>query len=98
MITIEDVKDHLGIDYVDDMVIRNLERIIQVADKTLEGALGTGYPKDDPRAEELALVVCNDLYSNRELSGKVSGNVRRLIDDFQQQLRLEMRRGVHGSV
>ena len=98
MITIEDVKDHLGIDYVDDMVIRNLERLIKVADRTLEGSLGKGYPKDDPRAEELALVIVNDLYSNRELSGKVSGNVRRLIDDFQQQLRLEMRRGIHDSV
>lgn len=92
MVTIEEVKDYIGIDYVDDMTTRNLERVMKAADMMLVGAIGTNYPKDDPRAVELFLVICNELYSKREMTDKVSGNTRRLIDDFQMQLRLEMRR------
>ena len=92
MLTTQEVMDYLGIDYTDEMVTRNINRLIQTANSWLKGAIGTDYPADDPRAKELALIVISDLYDNRGMAEKVSGNVRRLVDDFALQLRLEMRK------
>ena len=91
MPTFQDVLDYLGYDYADDMIKRNIERSIKVADSYLKGSIGKNYPLDDPRAKELALIVISDLYDNRGITEKVSGNVRRLVDDFSLQLRLESR-------
>lgn len=93
MPTNEEVLSYLGIDYADDMVTRNVERAIKTADAYLKGAVGENYPTEDPRAKELALIFIADLYDNRGMIEKVSGNVRRLVDDFMLQLRLELRRG-----
>lgn len=92
MPTVEEVLSYLGIDYADEMVTRNVERAIKTADAYLKGSVGKDYPIDDPRAKELSLIVISDLYDNRGLSEKVSGNVRRLVNDFSLQLRLELRR------
>lgn len=91
MITVADLKNYLGIDYADEMVEKNLERLIKTADSYLKGAVGNDYPTDDPRANELALIVAADLYDNRDLSAKVSNNVRNLVNDFLIQLKLETR-------
>lgn len=91
MPTVQEVLDYLGIDYADDMINRNIMRLIKVADRHLQGSLGKDYPKTDPRVIELALIVIADLYDNRGLTEKVSGNVRKLVSDFSLQLRLEMR-------
>lgn len=92
MPTVEDVLAYLGIDYADDMVNRNIKRAIDVADSYLKGSIGDNYPIDAPRAKELALIFISDLYDNRGMIEKVSGNIRRLVDDFSLQLRLELRR------
>lgn len=92
MPTKEEVLDYLGYDYADEMVNRNVERVIKTADAYLKGAVGENYPTEDPRAKELALIFISDLYDNRGVIEKVSGNVRRLVDDFTLQLRLELRR------
>lgn len=92
MPTVDEVLYYLGIDYADDMVTRNVERAITVADAYLKGAIGNNYPTDDPRAKELALIFIADLYDNRSVIEKVSGNTRRLVDDFLLQLRLELMR------
>lgn len=94
MPTIEDVLNYLGIDYADEMVKANVSRSISVADAYLKGAIGENYPKEDPRAKELALIFIADLYDNRSVIEKVNGNIRRLVDDFLLQLRLELRRVV----
>lgn len=93
MPTVDDVLYYLGIDYADDMITRNVERAIRTADAYLKGAIGDNYPTEDPRAKELALIFIADLYDNRSMIEKVSGNVRRLVDDFLLQLRLELMRG-----
>ena len=93
MPTVNEVLDYLGIDYADDMITRNVERAISTADAYLKGSIGENYPTDDPRAKELALIFIADLYDNRGMIEKVSGNIRRLVDDFSLQLRLELRRG-----
>lgn len=92
MVTIDEVKVYLGIDYADKGIENRLEHLINVSDKFLEGSIGATYDKNDYRAKELALIVISDLYDNHELNDKVSGNIRRLVDDFSLQLRMEMRR------
>ena len=93
VVTTDEVLDYLGFDYTDDMVTKNVNRAIKTADAYLKGAIGTNYPTDDPRAKELALIFVADLYDNRSMIEKVSGNVRRLVDDFLLQLKLELMRG-----
>lgn len=95
VVTMDDVKAYLGIDYADDMVNSNIERAINTADAYLKGSIGSNYPVDDPRAKELALIIISDLYDNRGLQSTISGNTRRLVDDLSLQLRLELRRGLN---
>ena len=93
MPTLEDVLDYLGYDYADDNIKRNINRAISTAEAYLKGSLGKNYPVDDPRVKELSLIVIADLYENRTINYKVSGNVRKLVNDFELQIRLEMRGG-----
>lgn len=92
MVSITDVKNYLGIDYSDEMIDANINRMIKSADSYLKGAIGEDYPSDDPRAVELALMIISDLYDNRDLADKSSGNVRRFIQDATLQLKLELQR------
>lgn len=96
--TRDEVLNYLGIDYADNMVESNIDRAILTADAYLKGAVGENYPTDDPRAKELALIFIADLYDNRGMIEKVSGNIRRLVDDFMLQLRLELSRGVDNDI
>lgn len=96
VVTVEDVKAYLGIDYADDMVNANITRAINTADAYLKGSIGNDYPTEDPRVKELALIIVDDLYSNRgSQSTNITGNCKRLVDDMSLQLRLELRRGSH---
>jgi hypothetical protein len=92
VVSVEEVLAYLGIDYADDMVTKNIERVIKSADAYLKGSIGEKYPVEDPRAKELALIIISDLYDNRGLHSTISGNVRKLVDDLSWQLRLELRR------
>lgn len=92
VVSVEEVLAYLGIDYSDDMVKTNIERAIKTADAYLKGSIGSNYPIQDPRSKELALIIVSDLYDNRGLTSSVSGNTRRLVEDFSLQLRLELRR------
>ncbi len=100
MPTKPEVLAYLGIDYADEMIENNIDRLIKTADKYLEGSIGKDYPKDDERAKELALIVISDLYDNRGINekntGGVSANTRRLVNDFSLQLRLELSRAQNG--
>lgn len=93
VVQVEDVLNYLGIDYADNMVTANITRAISTADAYIKGAVCADYPAEDPRAKELALIFIADLYDNRGMLEKSSTNVRRLVDDFLLQLRLELRRG-----
>lgn len=93
VVSVDEALAYLGIDYPDDMVIKNIERSILTADSFLRGSIGDDYPVSDPRSKELALILISDLYDNRGLVSTVSGNTRRLVEDLSLQLRLELRRG-----
>lgn len=89
MITVDEMLDYMGIDYADDMCIRNITRSINTTKAYLYGAIGKDYPKD-ARAKELALVIASDFYENRSLDAPI-GNTRKLVEDLILQLRLEKR-------
>lgn len=96
VVGVDDVLAYLGIDYSDEMIINNINRTIKTADAYLKGSIGANYPIEDPRAKDLALIIIADLYDNRGLQSTISGNTRKLIDDFSLQLRLELRRRSNG--
>lgn len=96
VVTLEEVRDYLCIDFSDPETDRVLQRLMLTAEAYLGGSLGGGYPETDERVRQLALITIHDLYSNREMTEKVSANVRRLVDDFSMQIRLEMKRGSYG--
>ena len=91
-LSMQDILDYLAIDYTDDRTTKVLNRTLKTAIKYLKGSIGEDYPVDDPRAKELALILIDDLYSNHDINDKVSGNTRRLIEDFILQLKLELKR------
>lgn len=91
-LTRDDVKKYLRVDFNDDDTL--IDGLMIAADEFLKGSIGATYDNAGERAKTLSLIVISDLYDNRGLhddSAKVSNNVRRLVDDFSLQLRLEMR-------
>lgn len=90
-ITAEAVRQWLGIDFNDTDVEANIAALIQTANAYMVGALGENYPQDDARVIQVQKALIADLYDHRELSDKVSGATRRLVDSMLLQVRLEMR-------
>jgi hypothetical protein len=87
----QDVKDYLGIDFTDDATDRLIARMLSTADAYMKGALGANYPTGDERVQMVSKIIISDLYDHRDLSDKVSGATRRLVDSMLMQVRLEMR-------
>lgn len=94
VVTQQEAYDYLLIDFVDPATERIVDRLIKTSERYLEGALGINYPANDERVKELALLVISDLYDNRNLTGgtdKLSNSVRKLVADFELQVKLDMR-------
>lgn len=98
MPTLEEALLYKGLtpeDYAGDTVVEsNARRALETAKRTVLGAVGDDvetYLQDDPRVKELVLIYFDDLYSERGVSAKVSGAVRRSVFDMEWQLRLELR-------
>ena len=89
MVTLEEVKNYLHVDFDDDDEI--LQSLIAAADEYLRGAVNPNYDTMSERAKMLSRIVISDLYDNRGISDKASGNVRKLVEDFSLQLKLESR-------
>lgn len=93
VLTEAELRDYLGIDYDEDRMVRNnVASAIVLADAYLKGAIGDDYPTEDPRAKELAKIVAADIYNNRGITEKIAYTVRKLVKDFELQLRMELRR------
>ena len=95
MPNINDVLDHLGIDYADDMVKRNAARALKDAQSYLRSAVGADIfellPHDD-KAERLVLEYAADFYDERGTSAKAGNARREMIASMEWQLRLELAR------
>lgn len=96
-LSVQDVKDYLGIDFADDATDRLVTAMVSTTDAYMRGALGASYPADDERVKMVSKIIISDLYDHRDLSDKVTGATRRLVDSMLQQVRLEMRSAGEGA-
>lgn len=95
MPTIDEALQHLGIDYADEMVTANVQRALASARRRVLGAVGDDvetYLLDDERVAQLVLLYTQENYDARDASAKEINARRRLTDDLELQLRLELRR------
>lgn len=95
MLTIDDALMHLGIDYADGQVTRNVTRALQDAQSYLRSAVGTDVFEllpDDSKVDRLVLAYLSDLYDERGTSAKAGNAKRDMIHSMELQLRLELAR------
>lgn len=86
---LSEVKNYLRVDFSDDDNL--ITALMAAANDYLKDSIGATYDNTSERAKTLSLIVISDLYDNRGISDKASGNVRRLIEDFTLQMRLGLR-------
>ena len=96
-VSLQEVCDYMGflVEEVnqDEVVKRNIERLIKFSDTYLKGAVAENYPKEDERAKQIALLVISDLYDYRELDSKnISNTTKKILYDIEWQLKLELMR------
>lgn len=91
MLTTQEVKDYLDIDFNDEITDRKINRFINVADSYLKGTIGDNYPKDDERAKQLALFIIEDLYDRNSYNIKENITLEKLKNNFILQLQCESR-------
>lgn len=101
MVTVDDALVYMGIDYPDEVIIKNATRALKSAQRTFKGAVGDDVDEllpNDERAVEIVLMWTDDLYKQRgSTSAKVTGNTRRLTEDMVLQLQLDLRRLREGA-
>ena len=88
MLSVDDVKKELGIDFSDKNTDDRLERYIEVAEAWLKGAVGT-YKDSDERAKQLALLIIEDLFDRNSNTVKENATINKLKNDFIMQLTWE---------
>lgn len=94
MVTLEDAKSYLRIDYSDEMTDANVLRAMKAGHARMLGAVGSDvedYLFDDPRIDELWLIYTQESYDGSALSEKEIRALKRLRDDLEPQLRLDLR-------
>lgn len=89
LLTIDEIKNHLIIDELDNSQKKDLERLIKVADEYLQGSIGKDYPRNSERAKQIALFIIEDLYDRSSLTINESRTLKKMKNDFAEQLRLE---------
>ena len=90
----QEALDYMGIDYPDEVVMRNVNRAMATAKKTLLGAVGADVMDlmpNDERVKELILIYTDDLYSTRGVAAKVSNAVRLSVATMELQIKLDLR-------
>lgn len=92
VISTEDLLAYLGIDYLDDVVLINIERAIKTSGGDLRESVGDDYPVDHELTPELALLYASASYEQRDLSA----NELKRANDIALKLRLVMRRRSNG--
>lgn len=88
VITRDDLLVHLGIDYADDMVNKNIDQALRYADGELRESVGDDYPVDHPLTPELALLYASASYEKRDLAG----NEVKRAEQIAFKLKLYLRR------
>ena len=90
MVSLKDAKSYMHVDHDEDDELIN--QCISAAEEYLLGAVGDGYDDTSERARMLTLMVVSDLYDNRGTTERASVKTRTVVENFAQQMRLELRR------
>ncbi len=94
MVTLEDARAYLRIDYTDDQTDLNVTRALRSAHQRMLGAVGSDvetYLPDDPRIDQLVLIYTQENYDGSALSEKEIRALKRLREDLEPQLKLDLR-------
>ena len=95
MLTIDEALEHLGIDYADEKVTRNVAAALKDAQTYLRSVVGDDVfellPHDD-KAERLVKCYLAEIYDERSTSAKVGNAKREMVHSMELQLRLELAR------
>lgn len=97
-VSIKEVCDYMGfleseVEAEENQIVkRNIIRLINFSNLYLQGAIGKNYPTEDERAKQIALLVISDLYDYRDLDSKnISNTTRKILNDLEWQLKIELR-------
>lgn len=84
---------YLGYDEpYDEVILSNATRALDAAYSYAVGTVGSGYTLGgEPMFTQLVFIYAEDLFSNRGVSGKVSGTTRRMVQGMETQLKLDNR-------
>lgn len=88
-LTVQTVREEIGIDTADAAVDNRITRYIKIADAYLRGGISENYPRNDERAIELALLIIEDLYDRNSTTVKENSTIEKLKADFILQLKVE---------
>jgi uncharacterized phage protein (predicted DNA packaging) len=84
IVTLEEAKNWLRVDFSDDDA--TIQRLINAAEKYLKNATGKTFDSSNELAQLFCFVLIADWYENRELVGRVSDQVRPIIQSILTQL------------
>lgn len=100
MLTINEALDHLGIDYADEKVTRNVGSALKDAQRYLQGTVGADVfdlLPDDERVERLVKVYLTEIYDEPSTSAKAGNAKREMVHSMELQLRMELARLREGA-
>lgn len=83
IVTLEEVKNYLRVDSVDDDAL--ISTLIQVAETYIKNATSQEFSSTNELAKLFCFVLISDMYDNRTMSGP-SENIRPIIQNIMNQL------------
>lgn len=93
MPTIEEIMQHLGIDYADDDILANVTSALEDAVSFLKGAVGDDVldlMPDDRRVARLIKVYAKEIYDERGTGAKAGSAKRDMVTSMELQLKMEL--------
>ncbi|MBY6276147.1 head-tail connector protein [Parageobacillus phage vB_PtoS_NIIg3.2] len=84
IISVDEAKEWLRVDHNDEDNM--IQMLINAAEKYLKNATGNTFDSSNELAQLFCLVLVADWYENRELVGRVSDQVRPIIQSILTQL------------
>jgi len=100
VLTINEALDHLGIDYADEKVTRNVASALKDAQRYLQGTVGADVfdlLPDDERVERLVKVYLTEIYDEPSTSAKAGNAKRDMVFSMELQLKMELARLREGA-
>lgn len=88
IINLKDAKSYMHVDHDDDDEL--IRWCIYAAHEYISDAIGDDYYIAPARAYMITNMVVSELYDNRGITERASAKIRTIIDNFSQQIRLEL--------